>query len=669
MRPADRIAQLRERIRHHEECYYIHDTPEISDAEFDRLMRELRGLEEAHPDLADPDSPTQRVGGRPADGFDAVAHLVPMLSLDNAYGADDLRAFDERVRRALERPDDAVIDYVAELKIDGLSIALTYERGRLVRGVTRGDGVLGENVTTNVRVIQAVPLRLRGDVPDVMEVRGEVFLPRASFARMNEEREEAGEAAFANPRNAAAGAIRMLDPAAVSRRGLRAFTYQVVTPPDRPAPDVSHAATLERLAAWGCPVESHWRRCAGVDAVIAFCDEWSTARHVLGFETDGVVIKVDAWAMRRDLGATAKFPRWATAFKFPTEQARTRLLRIDVNVGRTGAVTPFAVLEPVRLGGTTIQMATLHNAEEVERRDVRPGDLVIIEKGGEIIPKVIGPVTEERPKGTRRWKMPETCPSCQSHLVRPEGEVVWRCESASCPARIRRGLLHFASRRAMNIEGLGESLVDQLVTRGLVADYADLYALEAKTLAGLERMGQKSATNLVAEIDSSRTAELWRLLHGLGIRHVGEGGAQALAGGLGTLEALRAASVEALEAVPDVGPVVAQSVRAFLDEPANAALLDRLLERGLKPVSSGSAPERTTEFEGQTFVITGTLTAMSRDDAAAAIQLRGGKVTSSISRKTSWIVVGADPGSKLEKARQAGVAELDEAAFLARIME
>jgi DNA ligase (NAD+) len=483
-----------------------------------------------------------------------------------------------------------------------------------------------------------------------------------------EEREEAGEAPFANPRNAAAGAIRMLDPAAVARRGLRAFTYQVVTPPDRPAPDDSHAATLERLAAWGCPVESHWRRCAGVDAVIAFCDEWASTRHDLGFETDGVVVKVDAWAMRRDLGATAKFPRWATAFKFPTEQARTRLLRIDVNVGRTGAVTPFAVLDAVRLGGTTIQMATLHNAEEVERRDVRPGDLVVIEKGGEIIPKVVGPVIEARPKGTRRWKMPETCPSCTSRLVRPEGEVVWRCENASCPARIRRGLLHFASRRAMNIEGLGESLVDQLVTRGLVADYADLYALDAGTLAGLDRMGQKSAANLVAEIDASRAAELWRLLHGLGIRHVGEGGAQALASGFGTLEALRAASAEALEAVPDVGPVVAQSVRAFLDEPANAALLDRLLARGLRPVGSGPAPERTTEFEGQTFVLTGSLAAMSRDDAAAAIQARGGKVTSSISRKTSWIVVGADPGSKLEKARELGVAELDEAAFLARIM-
>ena len=670
MTPADRIARLRDEIRRHEELYYVHDRPEISDAQFDRLMAELAALEARHPELADPDSPTQRVGGRPAEGFEAVEHLEPMLSLDNAYTDDELRAFDERVSRGLEREPGSAIGYVAELKIDGLSIALTYERGRLVRGVTRGDGRTGEDVSRNVRVIRALPLRLRGDAPPRVEVRGEVYLPRAEFERMNREREDAGEPPFANPRNAAAGAIRTLDPAAVDRRGLRAFAYQIITPPGVEPVAPTHARMLERLAGWGCPVEPHWARCEGIEAVLAFCRDWRERRLTLGFETDGVVVKVDDLRQRRELGATAKFPRWATAFKFPAEQAQTRLARIEVNVGRTGAVTPYAVLEPVRLGGTTIQMATLHNAEEVARRDVRPGDLVIIEKGGDIIPKVIGPVLDARPEGATPWQMPAECPSCGSTLVRPEDEVVWRCENASCPARLRRSLLHFASRRAMDIEGLGESLVDQLVGTGLVRDVADIYRLTGEQLAALERMGKKSAANLVARIEKSRGVELWRLLHGLGLRHVGEGGAQALARAFGSVEALRAAPVEALEAVPDIGPVVARSVRTFLDEPRNGELLDRLAELGVRPRAGPAAPAVASDaLAGQTFVLTGTLDAMSREAAAEAIKARGGKVTSSVSRKTSWIVVGRDPGSKLEKARELGVAELDEAAFLAHIMD
>ena len=671
--PSERAEQLRVRIRHHEELYYVHDKPEISDAQFDALMRELAELEREHPELQDPDSPTQRVGGRPAEGFDTVRHLVPMLSLDNAYSEDELIAFDERISRALDRPAGAGLDYVAELKIDGVSIALTYKGGRLDRAVTRGDGVIGENVTTSVRVIRAIPLKLSGsDVPSEVEIRGEIFLPLREFARMNEEREAAGAPAFANPRNAAAGAIRTLDPHAVSRRGLRAFTYQIVVPPEVPQPAANHARMLERLSEWGCPVEPHWRRCTGIQAVIEFCREWQEGRRALGFDTDGVVIKVDDLAIRRDLGFTAKFPRWAVAFKFPTEQARTRLLRIDVNVGRTGAVTPFAVLEPVRLGGTTIQMATLHNEQEVARRDIRPGDLVIIEKGGEIIPKVIGPVLSERPEGAAPWTMPTACPSCQSQLIRPEDEVVWRCENASCPARIRRGLLHFASRRAMNIEGLGEALVDQLVSASLVHDYADLYALTLDQLASLERMGKKSAANLVAEIDKSRGAELWRLLHALGIRHVGEGGARALAMAFRSLDRLQRASLEQLEQTPDVGPVVARSVRAFLDEPANADLLRRLVERGVRasdpdtPPVTGEPP--ATVLAGQTFVLTGTLESMSREEAARRIEALGGKVAGSVSRKTTWLVAGRDAGSKLEKARALGVPELDEARFLAHIM-
>lgn len=674
MTTAARIRTLRNEIRRHEELYYVHDRPEITDAEFDALMRELQALETAHPELADSDSPTSRVGGRPAEGFETVAHVAPMLSLDNAYDEDELRAFDERLARALDRPAGTALPYVAELKIDGLSIALTYERGRLVRGVTRGDGVQGENVTPNVRVIRAVPLVLRGEVPARMEVRGEVFLPRAAFERINEQRAAADEPLFANPRNAAAGTMRTLDSAAVAKRGLRAFMYQVVLPEGTapPAGMTSHALMLESLAAWGCPVEPHWRRATGIAAVVEYCQEWKDQRAALGFETDGVVVKLDALALRRDLGSTAKAPRWAVAFKFPAEQARTRLREIAVNVGRTGAVTPYAVLDPVRLGGTTVQMATLHNEQEIARRDLRAGDLVVVEKGGDIIPKVVRPILEARPPDSRAWTMPTSCPVCATPLVREENEVVWRCDNASCPARLRRGLQHFASRRAMNIEGLGESLTDQLVGSGLVKDYADLYVLTEAVLAELDRMGAKSAAKLVKEIDKSRSAEFWRVLHGLGIRHVGEGVAKAIAAALPSMQALRGAHLETLEQIPDVGAVVARSVRAFLDEPRHQALLDRLAARGVKmsDARTEGAPAAVSQtLAGRTFVLTGTLESMSRLEAVAAIEQRGGKVTSSISRKTSGLVVGREPGSKLDQARQLGVRELTEADLRKLIMD
>lgn len=674
MTPAERVAELRDLIRRHEILYYLHDAPEIADAEFDALMRELAALEAAHPELQDRNSPTQRVGGEPAPGFQTVRHLSPMLSLDNAYSVDELRAFHARICRALECPDETSLGYVTELKIDGLSIALTYEEGRLVRGATRGDGIQGEDVTSNVRVIGAIPLSLR-NAPRLVEIRGEIYLPRQAFLRMNEEKEAAGEAPFANPRNAAAGAVRMLDPRAVAKRGLRAFTYQLLTPDPEAHPAPSHAAILEQLSAWGCPVEPHWERHDGIDSVAAYCATWQDARRALQFETDGVVVKLDDLALRERLGATAKFPRWAVAFKFPTEQARTKLLEILVNVGRTGAVTPFAVLEPVRISGTTVQMATLHNEQEVARRDIRDGDMVIVEKGGEIIPKVIGPILCDRPPDSVPWQMPTVCPFCESRLIKPPDEVVWRCENASCPARIRRSLLHFGSRRAMNIEGLGESLVDQLVTEGLVHDYADLYALTAERLAALERMGKKSAANLVAEIDKSRQAELWRLLHGLGIRHVGEGGARALALAFHSMTAIRAATKEQLESVPDVGPVVALSVRTFLDEPRNGALLDRLAQAGVRMdvETRGGAPgyggPAMLPLTGQTFVITGTLSSMTREAAAEAIERLGGKVGKSVSRKTSALVVGADAGTKLDKARALGVKELEEPQFLDLIMK
>ena len=673
MTPVERVARLRALIERHNDLYYVHAKPEISDAEFDALLGELIVLERTHPELKTPDSPTQRVGGRAATGFETARHLQPMLSLENAYGDEELAAFHARICRGLEMPEDTPLAYVAELKIDGVSLAVTYESGRLVRGVTRGDGVQGEDVTANVAVIAGLPGMLKTkDAPARVEIRGEVYLPREAFDRQNEEREAAGATTFANPRNAAAGALRMLDREAVAKRGLQAFAYQVVVPEDAQAPAATHAEMLRLLKRWGCAVEPHWQRCEGLDAVLAFCRRWQDERRGLRFETDGVVLKLDDLATRATLGTTAKSPRWAVAFKFPTEQTSTRLIKIDVNVGRTGAVTPFAVLEPVHLGGTTIQMATLHNEQEVARRDIREGDLVTVEKGGEVIPKVLGPVLEARPAGSTPWQMPAACPFCRSALVKPDDEVIWRCENVSCPARIRRGLLHFASRRAMNIEGLGEALVDQLVTSGLVRDYADVYGLSLEPLAALERMGKKSAANLLTEIDQSRRAELWRLLHGIGIRHVGEGGARALASAFRSVAALQRATVEAIETVPDVGPVVARSVRAFLDEPRNKSLVERLTVAGVRmedPVSPGQVSAGPGPLTGRTYVITGTLESSSREEAQAAIEALGAKVSGLVSRKTYGLIAGRDPGSKLEKARAAGVPVLDEAAFLALIMK
>jgi DNA ligase (NAD+) len=682
-----RVTSLRERIRHHEERYYVHDSPEITDAEFDALMRELIDLESAYPDLVTAESPTQRVGGRPATGFDSAEHVVPMLSLENANSADELREFHARACRGLGVAEDTALVYVAELKIDGVSIALTYENGRLVRAVTRGDGERGEIVTSNIRVVRSIPLRLKTAPPPV-EVRGEVFLPRREFERMNEEREAAEEAPFANPRNAAAGAIRTLDARLVDKRGLRAFTYQIVfRDGDRAvARDgdhvdrESHADALRTLVSWGCPVEPHWESCAGIDAVIDFCARWDTARKSLAFDTDGVVVKLDDLALRLRLGATAKFPRWAIAFKFPAEQARTRLNKIDVNVGRTGRVTPFAWLEPVWLSGTTISMATLHNEQEIARRDIREGDTVIIEKGGEIIPKVIGPVIDEGHEARPKWLMPATCKFCGSTLAKPEDEVIWRCENVSCPARIRRGLEHFASRKAMRIEGIGESVIDQLVTTGLVRDYSDLYALRTEQLAGLSstskrdgkditrKFGEKNAAKVAAEIAASKGAGLARLLYAIGIRHVGEGGANALAKAFGSMESLMGSTKEQLEVVPDVGPVVAGAVREFLDQPANVQLLKKLADAGVDMTAPMTSPPIGPQiFAGQTVVLTGTLASMTREAATDAVTSRGGKVSGSVSKKTAFVVAGTDAGSKLDKAQALGVAILTEEEFLARI--
>lgn len=706
MPPADRIDDLRRLIRHHEERYYVHDAPEISDTEFDALMRELWALEAESPDRVTTDSPTQRVGGRVAFGFASLTHAEPMLSLDNAYSAEELRAFDDRARRGLGDgfAPETPLQYVAELKIDGLSIALRYQSGVLTRAATRGDGVTGEDVTANVRTIRSVPLRLaesRGavaggvagvkadtvantvanTVTGMIEVRGEIYFPRAAFQRLNREREAADEPIFANPRNAAAGTLRNLDPSLVAQRGLRAFFYQLVAADGPP----THVATLAQLRAWGLPVEPHARACDGIESVVEFCREWADARRALDFETDGVVIKVDDLAQRRLLGATSKFPRWAVAFKFPAERQITRLLAIRVNVGRTGAVTPFAVLEPVSVAGSTISMATLHNADDIGRKDVREGDWVVIEKAGDVIPRVVEPVLDRRSEDAVPWAMPTHCPRCDSVLQRAEDEVVWRCENPSCPARLQRGLEHFASRSAMNIEGLGESLIQQLIEQGLVRDYAGLYALTVPQLAGLtsastrsdgkvitRQFGEKNAAKVVDQIARSRTSELSRLIYGLGIRHVGERAARVLARAFGSMDGLLTASAADLERTPEVGPVLAAATRGWLDEPSHVALLMCLREAGVRfdvpdarPAARPGSPE--SPLSGRTYVLTGTFASMSREAAAAAIERLGGKVTGAVSKKTTAVIVGADPGSKVQKATALQVPLFDEDALIALI--
>jgi DNA ligase (NAD+) len=705
--PAERIDELRRLIRHHEERYYILSDPEIADAEFDALLKELERLESDNPDLITADSPTQRVGGRVAAGFATVQHAEPMLSLDNAYNEDELRAFDDRVRRGLGLVADAPdkVAYVSELKIDGVSIALTYENGVLVRAATRGDGVSGEEVTPSIRTIRAIPLRLRDAAAGRIEIRGEVYLPRKAFDRINRERAESEEPLFANPRNAAAGTLRNLDPALVASRGLSAFFYQLVGAPEGAslrteivAPllpsDVeadlqvrltTHGETLEQLRAWGLPVEKHWRRCAGVEELIAFCREWDEKRRSLDFDTDGVVIKVDRLGDRPVLGTTSKFPRWALAFKFPAEQKTTLLRKIEVNVGRTGAVTPFAMLDPVFVSGSTVSMATLHNADDLARKDIREGDTVIVEKAGDVIPRVVGPVLSRRPADAQPWKMPAECPRCGATLHRAEDEAVWRCENTSCPARLQRGLEHFASRSAMNIEGLGESLIAQLIEGGLVRDYADVYALTADALASLtstsargdgkvieRRFGEKNAAKVIQQIERSRSNELWRLIYGLGIRHVGERGAEVLEDAFGSMDALMASTIEQLQSTREVGPVLAASIRSWFDEPRNRQLIERLRAAGIRmevPPEQRGARSALGPLTGKTYVLTGTLSAMTREQATEAIERLGGKVAGSVNKKTTAVVVGVDAGTKAEKARTLGVTMLDEPAFLALLAE
>ncbi len=660
-----RIATLREEIRRHEHLYYALDRPEISDQEYDALDRELRDLEEQFPDLVTPDSPSQRVGEKPSDEFPAFVHRVPMLSLDNTYSADELREFEERVFRVVGKRE---IAYTAELKIDGLSMSLHYEGGRLARAVTRGDGVRGDDVTPNARAIRAIPLVLRGgDPPAELEVRGEVYLPRTRFEAINREREEAEEEPFANPRNAAAGTMKSLDARVVAKRGLDAFLYSIAHV--KGAAPRSQWEALERLRSWGLRTNPASRRCASLPEVLAFVEEWAGKRSGLEYEIDGVVVKVDDFALQQELGFTSKFPRWAIAYKYPALQAATVVEAIEVQVGRTGKLTPVAHLAPVALAGATVSRATLHNEEEIARKDVRVGDTVLIERGGEVIPKVVRVVEEKRPKGARRWEPPERCPVCGTGAVKPEGEVDRRCPNASCPAQVEERLKHFSRREAMDIEGLGDVVVHELAERGLVEDFADLYALRFEDLAPIfapkaKKGDSLGAKNLLAAIETSRGRELRRLLFGLGIRFVGERAAMLLARHFRSLDALAAATVEEIDDIYEIGPAVAESVHAWFRDPANRRLVERLKEAGLR-VEEGEAHAGSQALQGMQFVLTGTLETMTRDEAKAAIEDRGGRVTSSVSKKTSVVVAGKDAGSKLDKAKDLGVRTIDEAAFRA----
>jgi DNA ligase (NAD+) len=663
------IEKLREEIRRHEELYYVLDNPEISDVDYDALLEKLQKLEQEHPDQITPDSPTQRVGGRPAEGFSEIVHRRPMLSLDNSYNIDELRAFDQRCRRLA---DGRALEYVAELKIDGLSLSLHYENQILMRGVTRGDGRIGEDVTQNARTIRSIPLKLRAkgapaESADLksqisnLEVRGEVFIPRKVFERINAEREEQDEPRFANPRNAAAGTIRQLDPGIVHSRKLEMFAYDLLAGERKPF--ATHWEALNWLETAGFRVSPERKVCGSIEEVIDFAGGIEAQRDDLDYEIDGLVVKVNSTALQDEFGTTNKAPRWAIAYKYAARQATTRVLSIVVQVGRTGALTPVANLEPVSLAGTTVSRATLHNPDEVKRLGVRIGDWVLIEKGGDVIPKMLKVIQSKRTGAEKAFRMPKHCPVCGGEISKPEGEVVSRCVAADCPAQLKGRLLHFASRRAMRIEGLGESLVDQLVESGKVRDAGDLYNLTLDDVASLERMAKKSASNLLAQIEASKQRDLSNLIYALGLRHVGDRTATTLARQFGSLDALSKATVEELDDVPEIGLTVAESVRDWFDDKGNIALCRHLETAGVRTRMERTSEPTDETFAGKLFVLTGTLAAYTREEAGAAIEGRGGRVTSSVSKKTDYVVAGEEAGSKLGKARELGVRVIDEAAF------
>ncbi|NOZ21023.1 MAG: NAD-dependent DNA ligase LigA [Planctomycetes bacterium] len=658
---AQEIEKLREQIRYHDRKYYVENAPEISDHEYDMLMKKLEALEEKHPGLVTPDSPTQRVGGEPVEGFATVRHRVPMLSISNTYSDEELREFDDRVRRLLGGED---FSYVAELKIDGLAVTLWYENGLLVRGATRGDGETGEEVTANLRTIRQIPLRLTNGkkAPPVIEVRGEVYMTHKELDRLNKQREEAGEPPFANPRNAAAGSLKLLDPRITAQRRLRMFAYDVGH--FEGINLESHHQTLSILGKVGFVLNPHTKQCKDIEAVIRRCRVWNEKRRDLDYEVDGMVIKIDRLDQRRRLGATSKSPRWQMAYKFPAEEAQTPLERITVQVGKTGVLTPVANLRPVRLAGTTVARATLHNFEELARKDIREGDEVVIQKAGEIIPQVLRVVKEKRPIWARPFPVPTHCPVCGSEVIKPEGEVYVRCVNIGCPAQIKERIKYFAGRNAMDIEGLGAALVEQLVDEGLVHDCADLYSLPLDRLVSLERMAEKSATNLLSAIEKSKRREIDRLIAGLAIPHVGTRAAEVLTENFASLDELASAPVERLEEIHEIGPVMAAAIAGFFRNEEIQRILEKLKAAGVNMVRlSTPGADGEKPLAGKTLVVTGTLGRYSRKEIEDLIKQLGGKPAGSVSKKTDYVVAGESPGSKKTKAEQLGVPVLSEEEF------
>jgi DNA ligase (NAD+) len=655
----EEIERLRTEVNRHNELYYQHSAPEISDAEFDALLKHLQELEDAHPEFVTPDSPTQRVGGK-AEGFEPFTHRVPLMSLDNSYDIEDLRRFDERCRRLA---DGRKLDYVAELKIDGLSLALHYENGFFVAGATRGDGRTGDNITPNARTIRSIPLKLKdAQITSNIEVRGEAYLSRSNFKRLNEELAESGAKIFANPRNAASGTIRLLDSRLVKQRKLDFFPYDVLAGAAKMFP--THWQIFDFLETVGFTVNPNRALCENIDEVIEFCNRMESLRDDLDYEIDGVVVKVNSTALQDEFGATNKSPRWAIAYKYPARQATTKLHSIHVQIGRTGALTPVAYLEPTLLAGTVVSRASLHNEDEIKRLDVRLGDYVLIEKSGEIIPQVLQVVATRRTGDEQIYEFPKICPVCETPVVRPEGEAVTRCPNYDCPARVKERILYFASRKAMDIEGLGKAVVEQFYATGLVKDVADIYSLTHEQIAALERKAEKSATNLINQIGASKTRELRRLIFALGIENVGERYARIFANHFRSIDNLSKATVSELDDISDVGLTVALSVHDWFANPRNQDLIQRLKAAGVKTeLETQTAIAANENFAGKTFVLTGKLETLTRDEAAHLIEERGGRVSSSVSKKTDYVLAGDDAGSKLEKANLLGVNVIDEQVF------
>ena len=653
---------LRAQLNHANYCYYVLDQPELADSEYDKLLRALTNLEAAHPELVTADSPTQRIGASPQSDFKPHTHRRPMLSLANAFNEEELRAFDEKVKRHLGLAEEDAVEYVAELKIDGLAISLTYDKGVFQRGATRGDGFVGEDITANLKTVSSIPLRLRPPFPDFVEARGEVYLDHIEFARINAAREAGGGPVFANPRNAAAGSVRQLDTAVTAKRRLTVFLYALG---ESSAP-VAHSQQelLSTLKGWGMRVNPNVKTCPNIAAVIAYVAEWTEKKATLPYDIDGIVVKVNSFAQQQDLGAVARTPRWAIAYKFPALQGQTKILDIIAQVGRTGAITPVAVVEAVTLPpNSVVQRATLHNQMEIDRKDVRVGDTVLIQKAGDVIPEIVQVVLEARPEGTLPYKLPLTCPACGATLVRPEGTPVTRCpNSAACPGQNVQRIIHFVSRRAMDIQWLGEKHVAQMVEKGLIKDAADLYFVKKEDLLPLERMGDKLADNILAAIEGSKHPPLSRLIFALGIRLIGEHAGELLARQFGSLEKLKAATVEELNAVYEIGLTTAETVVAFFGQPEARELLDKLARAGVQPIIGEDAPSADT-FAGKSFVFTGSLQTMTRGDAEAIVKRLGGRAASSVSKQTDYVVAGDSAGSKLEKARTLGVTVLTEEEF------